>query len=291
MVDYNPKNWFKFIFAIHKGDTLQLLWKEMVSIAALSIFIAYCQIHFFPDAFHLQHLDKVYSLVGFVISLLLVFRTNTAYDRWYEGRKKWGEFVNDSRNLAVKLAGILKDSSDRVYFERMIPNFIIASKDHLNEGVEFQNLTLSREEIAFLKERKHLPSALAQMLYQQLLQLKSQGKITEMEMLMLDHNLNHFLDSLGACERIKKTPIPYSYSLFFKKFIFIFVSTIPLAFVYEFGYYSAIISTLIFYVLVSMEVLAEEIEDPFGNDVNDLPTERISAEIKNNVQEIFGKNS
>ena len=79
----------------------------------------------------------------------------------------------------------------------------------------------------------------------------------------------------GACERIKNTPIPFSYSLFIKKFIFIYVTTLPLAFAANFGYFSALIATYVFYVLVSMEVLAEEIEDPFGVDDNDLPTDEL----------------
>ena len=85
------------------------------------------------------------------------------------------------------------------------------------------------------------------------------------------------------------TPIPFSYSLFIKKFIFIYVTTIPLAFITVFGYYSVLIALFVFYVLVSMEVLAEEIEDPFGMDDNDLPTDELSDKIRANVNEIFGR--
>ena len=94
--------------------------------------------------------------------------------------------------------------------------------------------------------------------------------------------------SLGVCERIKNTPIPFSYSLFIKKFIFIYVLTMPLAFVPLFGYLSAFISTFVFYALVSMELLAEEIEDPFGSDENDLPTDQICLTIQNDCKQIFG---
>jgi putative membrane protein len=104
---------------------------------------------------------------------------------------------------------------------------------------------------------------------------------------MLNQNLDRLVDSLGACERIKNTPIPFSYSLFIKKFIFIYVITMPLAFVELFGYYSAFISTFVFYALVSMEVLAEEIEDPFGKDENDLPTDTLSETIQRNTNELL----
>jgi len=95
------------------------------------------------------------------------------------------------------------------------------------------------------------------------------------------------MDSLGACERIKNTPIPFSYSLFIKKFIFIYTTTLPLAFVTVFGYFSALIATFIFYVLVSIEVLAEEIEDPFGKDDNDLPTDLLCENIRKTTNEVF----
>jgi putative membrane protein len=90
MINYNPKNWLSFIFSFHKSDTARMMWKELIYISILSIMIAYVEIKFFPEASFLKNLTTVYSLLGFVISLLLVFRTNTAYDRWWEGRKAWG---------------------------------------------------------------------------------------------------------------------------------------------------------------------------------------------------------
>jgi putative membrane protein len=120
-----------------------------------------------------------------------------------------------------------------------------------------------------------------------LVHLKNQNTITQIEFLSLDKNLNAFMDSLGACERIKNTPIPYSYSIFLKKFIFIYTSTLPLAFVSVFGYYAALISVFVFYVIVSMEVLAEEIEDPFGDDDNDLPTDDIAERISQISYEVL----
>ncbi len=128
---------------------------------------------------------------------------------------------------------------------------------------------------------------IVELIYIKFNQLKKAGIISEEDILRLDRNLNGFLDSIGACERIKNTPIPYSYSIFFKKFIFVYVTTLPLAFITNFGYFSSIIVTFIFYVFVSLEVLAEEIEDPFGPDDNDLPTDNIAEKIQQNCKEVF----
>ena len=287
MINYNPKSWITLIFAFNRSDTFHMLWKEIIYIGVFTSALAYVGITYFPKALFLEKLINVYSLVGFVISLLLVFRTNTAYDRWWEGRRKWGELVNDSRNLAIKLSAVLSDEEDRAYFKRMIPNFVFAAKEHLRKGVLFEQLELSTEEIEVLSKKNHVPLAISELMYKKLIELKKAGKISEEEFLSFDKNVNAFMDSVGACERIKNTPIPFSYSLFIKKFIFIYVTTLPLAFVIQFGYFSALIATFVFYVLVSMEVLAEEIEDPFGSDDNDLPTDTICERIRANVQEVL----
>ncbi|NRA11620.1 MAG: hypothetical protein HRT57_06675 [Crocinitomicaceae bacterium] len=287
MIKYNPKNWFKLIFALNKSDTMLMLWKEILYIGAFSALLSYLVIKFVADKGPLHNLIAVYSLVGFVISLLLVFRTNTAYDRWWEGRKKWGSLVNDTRNLAIKISSIVPNGEPRHYFCKSIPNFVFAAKEHLRKGVHLSELELTPEERKELEKKEHIPNAISLKMYQKIQELKVAGQISEVEYLAIDNNLNALLDSLGACERIRNTPIPFSYSLFLKKFIFIYVTTIPLAFIPSFGYYSVIIAMFLFYVLVSMEVLAEEIEEPFGTDDNDLPTEQLCVKIRQNVQEIF----
>lgn len=286
MIKYNPKSWIHLIFTLHKSDTVRILWKELLYMIALGLIIAYVEIEYFPDTHHiLSNLTTVFSLIGFVISLLLVFRTNTAYDRWWEGRRMWGQLVNDTRNFSVKLSSHIEKKEDRLFFARMVSNFVYASKEHLRDGIIWDELDLTDQEIEHLKTKEHIPMSIVQFMYQKLVSLKKSGIITDVDFLTLDTNLNSFMNSLGACERIKNTPIPYSYSMFLKKFIFIYTSTLPLAFVSLFGYYSAIIAVFVFYIIVSMEVLAEEIEDPFGNDDNDLPTDSLCEKIKLNSYE------
>lgn len=288
MIKYNPKSWVQLIFAFHKSDTMRILWKELIYIGLFTIGIAYVIITYFPEVTYLSNLTAVYSLVGFVISLLLVFRTNTAYDRWWEGRRKWGEMVNDSRNLAVKISTLQFDKEENDFFRRMISNFVYATKEHLRRSINLDELQLTPAERKILNQKKHVPVEIIHLMFKHMNKLKSQGHLSEMEYLAINENLDSLMDSLGACERILNTPIPYSYSLFLKKFIFIYTTTLPLAFVTTFGYISALIATFVFYVLVSMEVLAEEIEDPFGTDDNDLPTDQLCATIRGNVDEVFG---
>lgn len=289
MITYNPKSWVKLIFHLTKSDTISILWKELLFIFCFTTLIAYLETIYFPKAIVLEKLFSVYSILGFVISLLLVFRTNTAYDRWWEGRRKWGELVNDSRNLAVKLTSMDLSDADNAYFARHIGNFALCIKEHLRLGTKYELLNLTEDELVFLKKLDHIPSGIVELIYKRLMELKKNGTLSEEDLLRLDKNVNGFLDCVGACERIKNTPIPYSYSMFFKKFIFVYVVTLPFAFVVNFGYYSALIATFIFYVLVSLEILAEEIEDPFGMDDNDLPTDEMSQRIEGIVKTILVK--
>mgnify|MGYP000129680853 CR=1 FL=1 len=290
MIKYEPKFWFKHIFTFHKSDTIIVMWKELIYMGLFTLGLAYLELNYITDKETLDMLGKlgdVFALIGFVLSLLLVFRTNSAYERWWEGRKKWGELINNCRNLAIKIDTMTADKSYQDFFSRMIPNYAFAMKEHLRLGVKVEELELTEEELEEINKKGHKTSYIAQKMYWQLNEMKKNKELSEEEFLSIDVNLKTFSDITGACERIKNTPIPYSYSSFLKKFIFVFVSTIPLSFVGSFGYFSALIAVFIFYVLVSMEILAEEIEDPFGIDENDLPTDELCHKIKDNVKEIL----
>lgn len=287
MIKYNPKSWIKLIFALHKSDTLRMLWKEIIYISLLAFVIAYVEMTYLTEHRWLTNLNTVYSLVGFVISLLLVFRTNTAYDRWWEGRKQWGGLINDSRNLAVKLNILNLQMEDKEFFKRMVANFAFATRDHLINGADMGKLNLTEYEKMRIAEVNHIPVGIVELMYEQIGDLRKRNVISPEDYLTIDKNLNSFIAMVGACERIKNTPIPFSYSLFIKKFIFFYTATLPVAFVGILGYFSVLVTAFVFYVLVSMEVLAEEIEEPFGTDDNDLPTDEIAERINQNVRAIL----
>lgn len=278
MIQYNPKNWINLIFSISHSDTLRILWKQLIYIGLLTALLVYAE----QNLFHTELFEKlptVYQLLGFVISLLLIFRTNTAYDRWWEGRKLWGSVVNDSRNFILKINAVMP-KQDAEWHKSHIVHFTYATRDHLRD-IPYTALNL--------EQTTHAPLYIMTQIQQKLASQKKSGLISEENYLALEKHLAQLIDSLGGCERIKNTPIPYSYSMFFKKFIFLYVVTLPLAFVVQFGYYSIIISVFFFYVLVSIEVLAEEIEDPFGTDDNDLPIDDICRRIERNLDQIIAQ--
>ena len=287
MTSYNPKDWFDFIFNISKADTFRKLIPMMIIIGIYSGSIAYLEIEYWelPEDSHVKNISVMHGMLGFVISLLLAYRTNTAYDRWWEGRKMWGGLVNSSRNLAIKLASILTSESDLAFFRKMIPGYASILHKHLNDSDTakqlFDDVDLE------IDHHKHRPNQVAKMLFQKVNDLYVSKKITGDQLIILNNELQSFTDICGACERIKNTPIPYSYSAFIKKFIFIYVLTLPFAYVFILGYFVIPVVVFIFYVLASLELIAEEIEDPFGVDANDLPTKKIAENIKRHVEELI----
>lgn len=287
MISYNPKDWIGFIFRFHKADTFRQLFPLIILIGIYSTAIAYLELEYWdlPDDSHVKNVSIMHGMLGFVISLLLVFRTNTAYDRWWEGRKAWGALVNNSRNLALKLNAIIEDEKDRAFFRKIIPVYASILNKHLKDEETGKQLS---EEITFpVDHHTHRPNQVAKMLFMKVNELYKAQKITGDQLIILNSEIQSLTDICGACERIKNTPIPYSYSAFLKKFIFFYVMTLPFGYVFNLGYFVIPVVVFIFYVLGSLELIAEEIEEPFGHDDNDLPTSKIAENIKKHVEEII----
>ncbi len=290
MIKYNPKDWFTFIFRFHKADTFRKLIPMMIALAIYTLLIVCLQkfVWHLPNDYRLRNITQMHTMIGFVISLLLVFRTNTAYDRWWEGRKLWGGLVNNSRNLALKLNSILENKADKIFFSTMISNFNFSLKSHLiNKTNNNQIESTEGFEVEKMDKSKHIPMQVLNIIFARINSLPEFKDGKNSNHLFINPELMSFADICGACERIKNTPIPFSYSSFIKKFIFFYIMTLPIGYTFILGYYSIPVVVFIFYVLASLELIAEEIEDPFGSDSNDLPIEKICQNIKKSVAEIL----
>ncbi|WNG44454.1 bestrophin [Archangium minus] len=292
MIDYNPKDWFTFVFRLHKADTVRKLLPMIVAICLYSGLVAWLEAEVWKlsDDSRVKNISMLHSLLGFVISLLLAFRSNSAYDRWWEGRKLWGSLVNNSRNLALKMNALLpeEDRESRQLYRAMIPNYAFALKNHLRSQFKPEEFVAAGGlEAQHLDTTRHVPNQLASVLLRKAYSLQKQGVLTGEQLLSVNAELQSFTDICGACERILKTPIPFSYSVFLKKFIFFYVMTLPFGLAFSLGYFVIPAVAFVFFVLASMELIAEEIENPFGTDANDLPIDGISQNIRKHVEEIL----
>ncbi len=232
----------------------------------------------------------VFSLLGLLLGMLLAFRTNTSYDRWWEGRKLWGALVNVSRNLALHLDSVLPadDQEHRLEFAHDLSNYAFALKGHLRGEVEFADLTgYSPELMETLKQVHHVPNAIAQRISRRLHDLLRRGVFAEVEFRAVRPLADVPTDVMGACERIRSTPVPYPYDAYVKLMVLLYCLVLPIALHPDFGWGVIGLSMVAYAAMAGIAMLAADIEDPFGTDENDLPTHRISLTIRKSVFEIL----
>ncbi|MEY3432496.1 MAG: hypothetical protein RL131_432 [Bacteroidota bacterium] len=299
MITYDPKDWFTFIFKIHRYETFRKLIPLMIGVAIYSWIVTYIEFHTFftLDAKELtRSIATIFSILGFTLSLMLVFRTNSAYDRWWEGRKLWGDLTNSNRALTSLLNGMLSknDVETRKKIAALISCFAYALRYHLKgERMSMDYLrneldeTYLKDWIEPIAEASSQPMEIYKILVDFIYSNYKSGKLNGEDILLLKPDLHKFIEVCGACERIKSTPIPFSYSAFLKKFIFFYVMLFPLIYAIHMSYFIIPVTLFILYVLTSIELIAEEIENPFNDAPNDLPTFTLAKSISLNAKNIM----
>lgn len=287
----NAPLWFSVIFDFHKTKTLRNLMVSVVMVGVYTFVIEFLEDRVFHIYFKAP--STVFSILGIVLGLLLVFRTNTAYDRWWEGRKLLSYLGANAKNFAIKINAFLPatDLENKKFFAKMITNHAFAMKENLRGEVIYEELY---EVIPgyndFLKTVYHVPNQIIATISERINALYREGKITDPQLLELTKHMDMAIEITSSCERIRTSPVPFSYSIHLKKFIFFFTIILPFGFIHELGYWCILIVMIIFYALVGLEAIGEEIEDPFGQDENDLPIDAICNSIKKSVNAILKTN-
>ncbi|MDX1904223.1 MAG: bestrophin family ion channel [Thermonemataceae bacterium] len=295
MIIYNSKNWglvIKSLLGLGYAYNIRELIKIQTIILLYSLIVVYVRLHVFNDVknYPIELNVTFLSLIGVIMGLTLVFRTNSSYDRWWEGRKLWGALINDSRTMASNFYALLRDDFEsRRYVAAQIANFAYSLQGHLREAINFDLFddAGNPENIQQLKKAKHIPHRIATNIFVKMEELYKKSAFSDVDKINIKEQIEQFINIMGACERIKNTPIPFSHVSFIKSFIILYCLILPLGMVDTFHYYTIPAVFLISYALAGVEIISEEIEQPFGTDANDLPLLHISNIIKQNVYEIM----
>ena len=229
-----------------------------------------------------------------VLGLLLVFRTNTAYERFWEGRKLWGSLVNNTRNLArliwVAVAEIEPEDRDKkIVALRLIVAFAVATKLHLRgESVnsELEDL-MSPDRYFKLKTMNNPPLEIAFWIGDYLQEETKRETLNLYQLPTLQGLLNNLVDNLGSCERILKTPIPLAYAIHLKQLLLLYCLLLPFQLVDELGWWTGAAISLVSFTLFGIEAIGIEIENPFGYDANDLPLDAICKTMWRNIEDLI----
>jgi putative membrane protein len=229
-----------------------------------------------------------------VLGLLLVFRTNTAYERFWEGRKLWGSLVNNTRNLArliwVAVAEIEPEDRDKkIVALRLIVAFAVATKLHLRgESVnsELEDL-MSPDRYFKLKTMNNPPLEIAFWIGDYLQEETKRETLNLYQLPTLQGLINNLVDNLGGCERILKTPIPLAYAIHLKQLLLLYCLLLPFQLVDELGWWTGAAISLVSFTLFGIEAIGIEIENPFGYDANDLPLDAICKTMWRNIEDLI----
>lgn len=263
---------------------LGALIKRTLYIGALTFVLSWLYLHSRFADFQIH--PATHQLIGFVIGLLLVFRTNTAYDRWWEGRKCIASISNAMCFYMMKLRSIANTHGDNNHYGEELVKFQEESRKKFVSFLNDLKAYLSQKDdhkiitLPFHKKQMTLMTGLLTEINKHV----NSGALTASEGSTLDGYLETVMEYSNNCERIKNTPIPLGFLLHIKTSIFIYLLTLPLGLFHDLGLMSTFIIMTIYYVIGGIEIISNEIENPFAGDPNDLPLDELLHNIKESIK-------
>lgn len=281
--------WYKSAIQL-RGSVLPTVLPRAIFCGLVGVLISI--MHYFGLAVSWPILASL--IPNIVLGLLLVFRTNTAYERFWEGRKIWGIITNNTRNLSRQIWVSVdeKEAHDRdkkIAALKLLIAFAIATKLHLrNESVnqELEGL-ITKKQYYKLKEMNNPSLQVAFWISDYLQQQYERNCLNSYQLTALQELINNLVDCLGGCERILKTPIPLAYAIHLKQLILLYCLSLPFQMVEEFGFFTGLIVAIVSFTLLGIEEIGVEIENPFGYDANDLPLDTICNNMRRNIEDLI----
>jgi ion channel-forming bestrophin family protein len=284
VVSYDTRDWVRLLFRLH-GTVLPRIAVRVLLAAAVGLATLLLR----EKVIDLSIPPSVHTLVGVALGLLLVFRTNASYDRFWEGRRMIGAIINDARDLARQTAGLLDQSSPEVRARQgdLVIALFATIRRYLRNEREWPELAerLGADRLAALAQTRCPPVLIARWLTDGFVAEARAGRLSEQRLQILDANLTNIIDWFGGAERIMKTPVPFAYAHHIKGFLTVFCLTVPLALLPQMGWFTAPASAIVAYALFGIDEIGVEIEDPFGYDPNDLPLDAMNETLATDVEQ------
>lgn len=291
MIIKKKNTWFKMLFE-WRGSVLPQLLPRLLLLLLFSFVVVYFKPWLIQYNLHIN--PAIFTLFGIALAIFLGFRNSVSYDRFWEGRKLWGALLNDTRSLARQSITLVPDKeydAKREKFTNLLIAFVYSLKHQLREtnSDADMNRLLPKEFADQLKETRYKPILILRELGLWVKDAKSENKIDSVTQLAFEENLNKLSDIVGGCERIAGTPIPYTYSVLLHRTVYIYCFLLSFGFVETMGWITPFIIVFIAYTFVALEAIADELENPFGLQPNDLALDAMSEMIENTLLELNDK--
>ncbi len=285
MVIYDTRNWIGVLLRI-RGTVLPRIALRVAFVGGLGVLASVLADR---GEANLAVPPSVHTLVGVALGLLLVFRTNASYDRYWEGRRLVGAIVNNARDLARQSTSLLDASTPTLRRRQgdLVVALYAAIRRHLREERQWPELAgrLTPEEVAALGAVKCPPLLIARWLSDGFVAEARAGRLSEQRLMLLDAAISDIVDAFSGCERILRTPVPFAYAHHIKGFLTLFCFTVPMALLSSMGWFTGPASAIVAYAMFGIDEIGVEIEDPFGYDPNDLALDQIGDGIAAVVDE------
>ena len=285
----------------YRGSELPRTKNRILGVVVLAIVVTLAEKYTPEQLFDVRTIP--FTLTGVALSIFLGFRNNAAYERWWEGRKLWGAMVNTSRTFARQAVTLIAPPADAT--PEVVAEVHALERDLVHRAIAFVHVTrhalrdepigeevqrlLPKDELAALERESNKPSAVSFALAMQIKRAFDRGFIHPFHLPTLEATLVAFTDIHGGCERIKTTPVPLSYTTLIHRIVGIYCYTLPFGLVTEVGVLTPIATAIIAYAFFGLDIVGDEIEQPFGYDPNDLPLTAISRTIEINLRQRLGE--
>jgi len=295
MIVLERPTWWQLI-TVWNGSALQRIWRRLAAITIVSFVISELHVRTSIELGVLTPLP--FTVVGLALGIFLGFRNNTSYDRFWEGRRLWGELVNATRSFARQVL-VLVDAGESTVRPTALQRemihataaFAVAFRQHLraeDDPAEYAHLvpaTLQQR----LTTGAHRPNAMLVGLGEMVRGAWQQGRVDPLHVPMLEHSLGMLTNVLGGCERIRSTPIPTSYTSLIHRIVAVYVLGLPFGFVTTIGEFTPLVVLFTAYAFLGLDAIGDELENPFGTDPNDLPLASLARSIEINLREMLGE--
>jgi ion channel-forming bestrophin family protein len=296
------RSWLETV--IVGGFALPHIWLRTLFVTAISV--VFTIIYEEVPQLHYSLTPAPFTIIGLPLGIFLGFRNNTAYDRFWEGRKLWGSLVNTTRSLTRQVLTLiepqpdadpaLSSAADIRKFEEQVVHMIIAYvhalRHHLRDTKPFEPLghILPKEEVDKLLDEENVPLAMLQRMGDMFVEARRKKWVHAFHIPVLEGSLTSLTDIQGACERIKSTPIPFSYTVLMHRIVAGYCTLLPFGLMESIKWATPAVVLAISYCFFGLDAIGDEIEQPFGMDINDLPLKSISRNIERNLRKRIGEN-
>lgn len=284
-------HWFRLLF-VWRGSVLPYIVTRLLLVLAVSVISVLCSGWWMSEHANSALSIPPFTLMGIALAIFLGFRNSVSYDRFWEARKQWGNLLIGARSLTREVASFAPDDTalqQRV--ARTLAAFVYALKHQLRGTDPADDLAcrLDAEVRQRVAGARFVPAAILLDMARDLAAAQRQGTISDLQLQSMDRNLNLLTEASGACERIANTPIPYTYRVLMNRTVMVYCLLLPIGLSTSIGWLTPLIATFVAYTFLALDVIGEQIEEPFGKEPNDLALASMCHAIELTVCELVGE--